>query len=601
MFKIIFQKKFGFNALPNELNAMFTNYKFCDDLVMYGEFSKTNVFIGENNSGKSRFLRALFSSKYDEMSPEDFENFQTEMSGEISGRGLKCVNDFYKSMDVQNYHSYDVSVFWSTLEKNCKPSDDVQRYYFPALRGIKDYKTTIEKKLNSFLLSVCDSIKSQDSVHHFINLLKLDSSGLNKFDIYREIITQEYFMSGSTSAKHILTGGSLYQEIKACLLGDKWQRELVVEFQEFLHKHFFPEYKDIQLIPKESKGVLCVKIGDDEREIYNWGDGTQQLITMLFPIFKCKDEGATFFVEEPELYLHPGLLRKIIEVINLDIFEKHQYFMTTHSNMVLDASADANINMSIFKFKKMKEQSDDRQEKFTVEQCNNGDTSLLNELGVRNSSVFLSNCSIWVEGITDRLYLKHYLKLYVDKFPESKCFRENLDYTFIEYGGGNLVHFNFAQDISSEAINAKYINNKIFLIADNDNTPRNSKKAERKDYLKKVLGDNFYELSVMEIENLITQETLKKILISQNRDKEGIICQKLNKDRKFQHQKLGKFIDGVFNGELRKYASASGTINNKLEFCKKAIEVTTDYDQLSFEAKALTEKIYDFIEQNSQI
>lgn len=288
-------------------------------------------------------------------------------------------------------------------------------------------------------------------------------------------------------------------------------------------------------------------------------------------------------------------------LINLDIFEKHQYFMTTHSNMVLDASADANINMSIFKFKKMKEQSDDRQEKFTVEQCNNGDTSLLNELGVRNSSVFLSNCSIWVEGITDRLYLKHYLKLYVDKFPESKCFRENLDYTFIEYGGGNLVHFNFAQDISSEAINAKYINNKIFLIADNDNTPRNSKKAERKDYLKKVLVDNFYELPVMEIENLITQETLKKILISQNRDKEGIICQKLNKDRKFQHQKLGKFIDGVFNGELRKYASASGTINNKLEFCKKAIEVTTDYDQLSFEAKALTEKIYNFIEQNSQI
>lgn len=604
MFNIIFKIKNSFNTYPNELDKICPDYKFCDDSVMYGMFSRINVFIGENNSGKSRFLRALFSSKYYEMTYDDLEKFYDDISDAvpeeklISTSPLIKFNNIYHSIDLRNINSYKTVGFWRALETNSKSPDDSKRYYFPVLRGIKDYKTTITNKLKTFLSSVRESIQTQDSVHHFVSLLKLESSGLSAFDIYREIIEQEYF--NGTTNNRILTGGMLYQEIKSHLLGDIEHRNTINEFQRFLCEHFFPESGEVQLTPNEEKGVLCVKIGADERAIYNWGDGTQQLITMLFSIFKHKDEDAVFFIEEPELYLHPGLLRKFIEVINLDMFNKTQYFITTHSNIVLDTSADANINMSIFKFKKLKDQPNDRQEKFTVEQCNNGDVSLLNELGVRNSSVFLSNCSVWVEGITDRLYLKHYLKLYTDKYPEKKQFRENLDYTFIEYGGGNLVHFNFDPKDSSDTINAKYINNKIFLIADNDNSQPDSKKGQRKVHLKKVLNDNFYELPVVEVENLITQEILKEVLISQNKGKEDVIRQKLNKERKFQNKKLGRFIDECFGDELRKYSADSGTINNKLEFCKKVIEKTTEYEQLSPEAKELTEKIYDFIERNNK-
>ena len=102
--------------------------------------------------------------------------------------------------------------------------------------------------------------------------------------------------------------------------------------------------------------------------------------------------------------------------------------------------------MSIFKFKKVKDKKSNDDKPFSIEQCNNGDVSLLNELGIRNSSVFLSNCSIWVEGITDRLYLKHYLDLYIVSHKDAIKFRENIDYTFIEYGGSNITHFNFFAD-----------------------------------------------------------------------------------------------------------------------------------------------------------
>ena len=59
-------------------------------------------------------------------------------------------------------------------------------------------------------------------------------------------------------------------------------------------------------------------------------------------------------------------------------------------------SAETDVNMSIFKFKKVKDKSKNGGKDFLIEQCNNGDVSLLNELGVRNSSVFLSNCSSFV-------------------------------------------------------------------------------------------------------------------------------------------------------------------------------------------------------------
>ena len=621
MFNIIFKTDnlFDDKLSPSKLVKFGKDkeYVFCDDSVVCGGFSKTNVFIGENNSGKSRFLRCLFSTNYYIMSYENFEDFYKDISSKISqlkipfASPLKTFNDINQFIESKDRYSGDVRKYFESLKENSKFSKSINRYYFPVLRGIKDYKTIIGNKLEEFLLLESNSIQTQDSDKHFISLLKLKSSGLKAFDIYREAIAQEYFNNETKEADRktkecnnkakdfILTGGMLYQEIKSHLLGDIEHRNTINEFQRFLCEHFFPESGEVQLTPNEEKGVLCVKIGADERAIYNWGDGTQQLITMLFSIFKHKDEDAVFFIEEPELYLHPGLLRKFIEVINLDMFNKTQYFITTHSNIVLDASADTNINMSIFKFKKLKDQPKGGQEKFTVEQCNNGDVSLLNELGVRNSSVFLSNCSVWVEGITDRLYLKHYLKLYTDKYPGKKQFRENLDYTFIEYGGGNLVHFNFDPNDSSDTINAKYINNKIFLIADNDNSQPDSKKGQRKVHLKEVLKNKFYELPVVEIENLITQEILKEVLISQNKDKEDIISQKLNKETSFRDQKLGSFIDELFHDELRKYSAESGTISNKLEFCKKVIEKTTEYEQLSSKAKELTEKVYDFIEKNN--
>lgn len=622
------------NAGSNFLVQINQDYNLMNHNYCFGELSKTNVFIGENNSGKSRFLRYLFKTDFHSLSYENFKKFFNEMNYNITPYGnYGIIYDFYHTLPQPNKEKFiklydkinsnkelyrNVNfIFLRILEDHHDTHTLNNKFYFPIIRGTKDYKTIINNKLDTFLESA-DSIQNKDAINHYISLLNLDAKGLESFDIYNDVITYEYFNDNKDNKNNkdnkdnkvnkdikerILTGGKLYNEIKSMLLGDASQRKLIEEFQIFLQENFFSSYGKVELIPNEAKKVLYVKIGNDERAIYDWGDGTQQLIVILYSLYKHKDEtGKLFFIEEPEMYLHPGILRKFIEVINSDVFENHQYFITTHSNIVLDTSADTNIKMSIFKFKKVSNKDDNAGKTFLVEQCNNGDVSLLNELGVRNSSVFLSNCSIWVEGITDRLYLKHYLELYYKKNPKEKVYRENIDYTFIEYGGGNVVHFNFDEKIDdSNSINAKYINNKIFLIADNDNMKPRTKKANRKEKYKGLLGNNFYELSATEIENLITFETLKQILINQNPNKEEEICEVLKDKKEFTNKKLGNFIDGLFpEGGIKKYAAESGTIKNKLEFCKEAINVINDYDKLSEEAKILTKKIYEFISNNNK-
>ena len=617
MIKLILMLEY--NAGSYRLTQINQDYNLMNSPYCFGELSKTNVFIGENNSGKSRFLRYLFKTDFYSLSDEGFTQFINKIDQIIrSNRYSNAIYDTYYTDLLSNKEKFNKicgkitkdptsyvyiqGQFFQLLRSICETNTLNNKFYFPIIRGTKDYKTIINNKLQIFLKSA-NSIQNKDAINHYISLLNLQSDGLESFDIYNDIITHEYFNDYEDIKEKILTGGKLYNEIKSMLLGDGSQRKVIEEFQKFLQENFFSNYDKVQLIPNEEKKVLYVKIGNDERAIYDWGDGTQQLIVILYSLYKHKDEtGKLFFIEEPEMYLHPGILRKFIEVINSDVFKNHQYFITTHSNIVLDTSADTNIKMSIFKFKKVNNIKNNCGKNFLIEQCNNGDVSLLNELGVRNSSVFLSNCSIWVEGITDRLYLKHYLKLYCKKYPDKKVYRENIDYTFIEYGGGNVVHFNFDEKIDdSNSINAKYINNKIFLIADNDNTKSGTKKANRKEKYKGLLGNNFYELSATEIENLITFETLEQILINQNPNKEEEICEVLKDKKEFTNKKLGNFIDGLFpEGGIKKYAAESGTIKNKLEFCKEAINVMNDYDKLSEEAKTLTQKIYEFISNNNK-
>ena len=603
-----------------QLNGIGNNsYYNSNDLPLayLHNLNKINIFIGENNSGKSRLMRELIKSDLpkilskDNISLEDSKRYRDKLCNyieQMERAGFDCFKkEYFEKLDDVEYfcdlqETIDVSINTLNLSPNAKNYISIMQtilnnmlkelekvndmlsqisikktspVYIPILRGIENFNVYFDISKNK---TIMDSISLNQDQREALEDYKRNAS-----HIYKNKIQKAYQIDN----KLIFTAEDLYEDVTNKLLGPAEGRNFIKGFQEFVSNNFYPG-KAFTLIPQKDKGYLNVRIGEQEKPLHELGDGIKQLITILYVIFENKDQSKTFFIEEPELNLHPGFQRKLMEILQLDLFKNHQFFITTHSNHLLDSCFDFD-NISLFKFTNVAGANN----KFKVEYTLPNDISLLQCLGVNNSSVFMANCTIWVEGISDKIYIKKYLEKYFEK-NKVNSFKEDINYAFIEYGGNNITHWDFEPTDSIETINARGITNRSFIICDNDNDSESKKQRKRK--LKECFKENYYELTVREIENTISKQVLEKTLFE---DKE-IKCKKEYEQKDYTKKDvyMGKFIDEHYSSK-RKYASQSGTIINKVDFSKKVAKNILTYDDLTSQAKNLCEKIVKFIKDSN--
>ena len=384
------------------------------------------------------------------------------------------------------------------------------------------------------------------------------------------------------------------------LIGRREERDKIKKFEIFLSKTFFNN-QPFTLIPNIEDDSLHVSIGEDEWPIYKLGDGIQSIIILLYPLFFNQGKNMMVFIEEPENSMHPGLQRLFLETIMQSNFKTFQYFITTHSNHFLDFTMDLS-KISVYTFNKSKNETGESN-LYKIENTSNEKTNILDLIGVRNSSVFMSNCTIWVEGITDRLYIKKYLEIYqkdLQTVERKSIYREDFNFSFVEYGGNNITHWAFGDETMWEKIKATRISSKIFLVADKDSTDTkpNSEKAKRLKLLKEVLGEHFQITEGKEIENILALPIIIKSIKTLEKNNSAKIVydeDKLSRSN-YLNESLGKFIEASFENLNRKYEAESGTLFCKLEFCRTAIAHLKNLSDLTLEARNLTERIYEFIE-----
>jgi len=393
-------------------------------------------------------------------------------------------------------------------------------------------------------------------------------------DLYAAQTKKDYFPSGSPP--EVFTGLSLYQRLIDMLLGDNSQRKAISDYQQFISKIFF-ENRPITLIPSPKEKTVVVKIGNEkEQPIFHLGDGIQSAIIMSFLPYTTK-EPTFFFIEEPEIYLHPGLQRKILNFFaKIAEKHKHMFFLTTHSNHFLDLTIDVK-DVSIFTFRKQlsqKEETDEQTPTFIVEAVESGNSSSLELLGVRNSSVFLVNATIWVEGITDRWYLREmlnsYMKHLAEKDPSVLKLEEDTHYSFVEYGGSNITHWSFL-DEEDHPVEVERLCAKAMVIIDKDG----DNKLARKEKLKEILHERLIVLPAREMENLLPYKVIKEVILEYEKNPALQLPHK--EYNAYQDKYLGTFIESqIFKGKTSSrrggYKEKSGTIKSKLDFCKKALE-----------------------------
>ncbi len=617
-----------------------------DNLKEYNkiiEIKRLNFFIGKNNAGKSRFLRNIFSTA------TTSQRYQIKLFRQLLSISYELeFNKQYEYLKTQQaYHDFyaQMNALQDTMRHSAESAADQFRFCLEHLNkmnllntfGLNEHPNNLR---NNFREQYQESLGVNiDSKKFYVPTLRgmRPVTEIENKQPYIERAQKDYFKDiHKVNEKNIITGECLYYELKVHLLGEPEQRDLIKSYEEKLSQYFF-DNESVSLIPKHDQDVVNIKIGKDKQfPISQLGDGLQQAIILTYEAFTKKDEIYSFFIEEPELHMHAGMVRQLM---NFYLNEtNHYYFFTTHSNHLLDM-ADESDQVIIQKFVKQPKSEDPKEFEFKIYRCDR-DRDLLASLGVKPSSVYLANCTIWVEGITDRLYITKYMEKFLSElktentelYKQYRRFMPNYHYTFVEYAGSNLVHWDFSDEftehLDDRGMNALLTTSSVLLIADGDI----KNKSNRVEQLNQSLGDKFLLLECKETENTIppslvnlachikfsglkealaTDENLKTILSEylsidgmQDSSKEGFDISRLSKDVSYFHQEygIGQIIDNQIKvDELqtsddkpkRCFADKSGTIKEKLKFCRLILTLMDHVDwELTQSARELCDKIF---------
>ena len=568
---------------------------------------KVNIFIGENNCGKSRLMRSILKqslimyteSNVRERYKDDYRRYKNNIKNYINDL-QRCQNEDVKKIVKGIEISDSMEMFYSseaiysrleTIKSKLNVYDTQESRIANIINSLKNCIQTVKEYLsdngnatsnreNIIYIPILRGIENFEIYFKNPNnfeTIKMTANEYKAFENFKDNAKNVYLnkVSGvyGLSQNKIFTAEGLYDSITKKLLGDEKSRIFVSEFEKFISDNFY-----------DGK--------NPDRELYNLGEGIKQLIVLFYKIYEQKDNNAIFLIEEPELNLHPGFQRKFIEITTKK-FPQHQFFITTHSNHIIDLYNEQD-NISVYKFRN----SNQEKSKFYIDRVMPKDVSILDEIGAKCSSVFMSNCTIWVEGISDKIYISKYLELYFKSKNQVDKYKEDIHYSFIEYGGNNITHWSFIDDNDIDTINSSAIAHNIFIVCDNDD----NKKIERKNKLKEVLGERVYILKSREIENIISKNVLENTIKQDNKIDEikyKRISNYTEKNYAKPKIKMAKFIDDTFDLK-KKYSGKYNTLKNKADFAKKAITNMNNYDDLTQEAKDLTEKIVKFIEESNK-
>ena len=582
------------------------------------------IFVGANNSGKSRLMRNVFRVQY----PLKFKLNTGFGDGLILDIGKKLnlwiskvlqrtpqtshekswiinldldnINDVLESVEERindsrslNHHqrirdleSVRCDLVKSGIKDGIRGLLQVKRCYIPILRGMRPALDTPSRGQD---IAIRNDQYEQRTIH----------------DYFKDIATWPGMRDKEKPRSSIFTGLSLYDNLRKRLLGrTQIERDTVREYEYFLSEHFFPG-QGVTLIPVEEgkNDVVHIKIGNNkEYPIYDLGDGLQSLIICTYPIVTETEPGSLFFLEEPDLCMHPSLQRTFLEVLKTYHRKMgHQFFITTHSNHLLDLLEDNEL-VSIFSFSEIADRAlaptdpsqadsgpNPQQSKpkpsFRIRPSNLRDRQTLLELGVRPSATFLANATIWVEGVSDCAYLRaymeafiHYLKIRGKDWGKNDInskslvqrleeYKEDRHYAFVEYSGANLTHFSFedadcdedqGQATSGIVTNVSYLCSKAIVIADGDITDSN--KGDRWNCFVNQLDDRFIALPCKEIENLIPDGLMQSQVL---KDDSNIDVTKLTEVKYADYRKLkiglGDYLSN-FDFVKKLYKGKSGTL-----------------------------------------
>ena len=520
---------------------------FDSDGIYLENLSKINLFIGKNNCGKSNVLKFLkivagLSGSYHQF-PSTIEN-QFERNGfspsiffQFSHKELDFPLTF-KTIAAGQRITHNMNEILKdpiSFEFDFKNGSFKINQTFLSNRGIGE--STIESLYQNPIISTINTalnvneerntgMKALEN-HFYLKILSLLKNFLSNIIYIPDfrIISEgnnKTFYNSSINGSNII---SRLFEMQLPDTGEEENKKLFLRIQDTVREMI--GINDLTISIPHNKNKMIIDINGNPLPLESFGSGIHETVLMCCMLIAHENHIA--LIEEPEIHLHPELQRKFFKFLQST---NNQYFITTHSNVFLDSSFEG---VSIFHLK-----HDGKKTTLNRQETDGDKRKIVNDLGYKTSDLLQANGIIWVEGPSDRIFIKRWLYL------KYKDIKEGIHYSIMFYGGKLLSHLTFEEEFfENNFIQLLRINKNSYIVIDRDHIDNVNQTKKR---ICEEIGESKYWITQgKEIENYLTKSTINNWLkekrlkeiesdISKTDKLENVII-KVNKRLKYDSKK----------------------------------------------------------------
>lgn len=510
------------NSLPLNSFAIGGYRSFGNKVQRFGKLSKINLFIGQNNSGKSNILRFLhdiypvLASNNRGLSLTSLDRHLPVSANFISGISISLhrneLNQYHEFASIispkipqNNYHQKHLNLILAAFQKKAEleGTDESIWFDFDANKVLINdnweaaFKTIDDHSLHSIWGSLTSSSGGGRNQHWFPETLKHLTPSFKSITVRMIPAIRQIGKHGSISEEFsgegIIERLAKLQNPNVLNQKDKGKFEKI---NRFLQNVINNNSAAIE-IPYE-RDTIHVHINGKTLPLESLGTGIHEVIILAAAATVL--ENTVLCMEEPELHLNPILQKKLMRyLLNAT---NNQYFITTHSAALMDTPGAEIYHIRMEGDQSIAERAtSDRQR-----------SEICEDLGYHPSDLLQSNCVIWVEGPSDRIYINYWISTL------SPNLIEGIHYAIMFYGGRLASHLS-GEDIDKSIdkfISLRRLNRRGVIIMDSDK----DKKGGRINETKKRLRDEFdlgpghaWITAGREIENYLYAQNVKDSIL----------------------------------------------------------------------------------------